>query len=225
MWQETEQRKKQRLVESGADALAEAFIRLARVDSLAEDWTDRMLATPEENIQRFRTKLAALSQPARYISWRESARFACHLRCILEDIKAGAEDPLTGVELIIAFYETDKWVFEMCDDSGGDVSDVYREDARLLFTDYAQRCTDKKSLVRLLLKLNQENEYGVRDTLIHCAAEYLSESGIRMMIVGFLEMLQNSTEKESSFRKQDWSILVGSLIHLLHDASLGDKPS
>ena len=64
-------------------------------------------------------------------------------------LKAAArqvDDPLTGIELVAAFYEADSTVFEMCDDSNGNIGDVFRYDAKELFVDYAIRCNDEKKL-------------------------------------------------------------------------------
>jgi hypothetical protein len=49
-----------------------------------------------------------------------------------------------------AFYETDKGVFDHCDDSSGHVGDVYRSNAKELFVGYAQRCPDKEWLADLV---------------------------------------------------------------------------
>lgn len=41
--------------------------------------------------------------------------------------------------------------------------------------DLASRCTNKEKIVSILLKLNRTDDYGVRDTLIYCAGDFLSE--------------------------------------------------
>ena len=79
------------------------------------------------------------------------------------------DDPLTGVELVAAFYEADNTIFEMCDDSSGNIGDVFRYDAKELFVDYASRCTDKEKIADIILKINKKDNYGIRDTLIDCA--------------------------------------------------------
>ena len=122
--------------------------------------------------------------------------------------------------MVAAFYETDEAVFENCDDSSGTIGDVYRLDAKELFLDYARRCADKDSLANLVLDLNKKDNYGVRDTLIDCAAKYLPEPNIRSMI----SQLQGLADKErEEYHKRHWLILVESLARQIKDALLFEK--
>ena len=43
------------------------------------------------------------------------------------------------------------------------------------FVDYASRCADKEKIADIILKVNQKDNYGIRDTLIDCAGECLPE--------------------------------------------------
>lgn len=70
-----------------------------------------------ENIQRFKTKLAALKRSRRFIRWDESAGFARELQDLLQDLKIGVSDPKQGAELVAAFYEADKGTLGNRDDS------------------------------------------------------------------------------------------------------------
>lgn len=100
-----------------------------------------------------------------------------------QDLKSGVDDPITGVELVAAFYEADSTIFEMCDDSSGNIGDVFRHDAKEFFVDYASRCSDKEKIADIILKVNQKDNYGIRDTLIDCAGECLPEEVIRATAV------------------------------------------
>lgn len=50
--------RKQKLLELGADRLADALLELAGRDESADDLVGRMIATPQDNIGRFRAKLS-----------------------------------------------------------------------------------------------------------------------------------------------------------------------
>ena len=167
--------RKQKLVDLEAEDLANALLELAAQSGAADDLVERLIATPTENIQRFRKKLAGLKRSRRFIDRRESLGFARKLEMLLQDLKAGVTDPLAGAELVAAFYTTDGAVLNSCDDSDGCVGDVFRYDAKELFVDFASRCTNKEKIVSILLKLNRTDDYGVRDTLIYCAGDFLSE--------------------------------------------------
>ncbi len=204
----------------GAEPLADALLELAAHTETAEDLIERMIATPKENIRRFKAKLADLKRRQRFISWKESASYAYKLEMLLEDLKSGVNDPQTGVALVAAFYQADDAVFEQCDDSSGNVGDVFRFDAKQIFVSYASRCQDKEWLGELVFKLNRENDYGVRDVLIDCASEYLPETVIRHLIDRF----QAAAGKQSDeYKKRHWLYQVESLARQIKDAPLFEK--
>lgn len=212
--------RKEHLEGLGAEVLADVLLELAEMDARVEDRVERMIATPEENLGRFRKKLAGLKRAKRFLHWGESATLAETLESVLCDLKSSVTDPRTGVELVAAFYETDEKTFGRCDDSSGHVGNVYHIDARELFVHYASRCEDKGWLRDLVVKLNATDPYGVRDVLIDCAAEYLPEAEIRRMISQF----QAQAERESEMPdKRHWYIRIESLARQIRDASLFEK--
>lgn len=212
--------KRHRLISIGPEKLADALMELAMRDDTANDMVERMTATPTENMKRFKMKLAGLKRMKRFVRWSESAALARELEALLEDLKAAVDNPKAGAELSASFYETDKAVLGNCDDSSGHVGDVYRHDAKELFVSYASRCDDKEWLGDMVFKLNQKNDYGVRDTLIHCAAEYLPEAVMRSIV----ERLWARAEHETGeYEERDAALLISSLARQLKDAPLYEK--
>ncbi|BCL62795.1 hypothetical protein DGMP_34880 [Desulfomarina profundi] len=212
--------RKQKLIELGPDALADALLNIAVHSDEADDLIKQLIATPKENIQRFKNKLSGLKRRKRFISWRESASFARELEMLLRDLKAGVDDPLNGIELVAAFYKADNTIFEMCDDSSGNIGDVFRYDAKELFVNYARRCADKDKIANIILKVNQKDNYGIRDTLIDCAGECLPEEAIRTMIA----TLQKWADKEKDeYGKRHHLRLIESLARQIKDAKLFEK--
>ncbi|MBL7048912.1 MAG: hypothetical protein ISR96_05285 [Nitrospira sp.] len=212
--------RKQKLIDLGPDALADALLNFAVHSAEADDLIEQMIATPKGNVQRFKKKLSGLKRSRRFIDWRGSASFARELEMLLQDLKSGVDDPLTGVELVAAFYEADSIIFEMCDDSSGNIGDVFRYDAKELFVDYAARCSDKDKIADTILKVNQKDSYGIRDTLINCAGECLPESVIRTMIT----TLQKWADKEKDeYGKRHHLMLIESLARQIKDAKLFEE--
>lgn len=138
--------RKQKLIDLGAEALAKALLNLAVHSDEADDLIEQLIATPKENVQRFKKKLSDLKHSNGFIDWRDAAGFGRELEMLLQDLKSGVNDPFTGVELVAAFYEADDAIFEMCDDSSGEIGDVFRYDAKELFVAYASRCIRQTSL-------------------------------------------------------------------------------
>jgi hypothetical protein len=212
--------QRQQLVDLGAGALADALLELAQRDTFANDLVDRLVALPTENLQRFNAKLAALKHPRHFISYRESAGFARELEEALQDLRSGVEDPRIGIELMVAFYEMDEAIGDNCDDSNGVVAQVFRYDAKELFTKYASRCEDKDWLVEQLLRLLEKNEYGLRDSLDDNVAEYLPEPNLRTMISRCQKLAENESD---DYKKRRWNSCIRSLARQIKDAPLFEK--
>ena len=212
--------RKQKLIDLGAEALADALLNLAVHSDEADELIEQLIATPKENVQRFKQKLSGLKNSRRFVDWRGAASFSRELEILLQDLKSGVDDPLTGVELVAAFYEADNTIFEMCDDSSGNTGDVFRYDAKELFVDYASRCDNKEKIADIILKVNQKDNYGIRDTLIDCAGECLPEEAIRTMIA----TLQKWADKEKDeYGKRQHLRSIESLAQQIKDAQLFEK--
>lgn len=212
--------RKQKLIGLGPGALADALLNLAVHSDEVDDLIEQLIATPKENVQRFKKKLSGLKRSRRFIDWRGAASFARELEMLLQDLKTGVDDPLIGLELVAAFYEADNTIFEMCDDSSGNIGDVFRYDAKELFLDYASRCADKDKIADIILKVNQKDNYGIRDTLIDCVGECLPEPVIRTMIT----TLQKWADKEKDeYGKRHHLMLIESIARQIKDAELFEK--
>lgn len=212
---------RERLVSLGPERLADELLRLAaRTDDAAES-VERLISTPEENIKRFKTRLAGLKRRRKFVDWQEAPRFARELEGLLADLRAGVDDPKAGAKLVAAFFKCDRSIFERCDDSSGVIGDVFRFDARELFTRYAAACTDKAWLSDQLLTLYDQDDYGVRAALMEIAGEFLPEWAIRDLITHLWERAEN--EPEGSYQADHWWIGVQLLARQLGDGALYEQ--
>lgn len=212
--------KRKKLTELGAETLADALLSLASHIDAADELIQRLIATPKENLRRYKQKLAGLKRRRRFILWRESADFANELETLLGDLKSAVEDPQTGVELIAAFYRADAAIFEKCDDSSGIIGNVFCLEAKNLFISYASKCQDKEWVSALVFDLVSDDNYGVRDILVDHANEYLPEDAIRDLIDKFQEA---AAKKQDDFKKRHWLNQVESLARQIKDAPLFEK--
>lgn len=212
--------RKQKLIDLGPETLTEALLNLAVHSDEADDLIEQLIATPKENVQRFKEKLSDLKHSRRFIDWRGATGFGRELEMLLQDLKSGVDDPLTGVELVAAFYEADNTIFEMCDDSNGNIGDVFRYDAKELFVDYVTRCADKEKIANIILKVNQKDNYSIRDTLIDCAGECLPEEVIRSMIA---TLQKRADQEKDEYKKRHHLMLIESLARQIKDAELFEK--
>ncbi|MEA3467819.1 MAG: hypothetical protein U9R57_06305 [Thermodesulfobacteriota bacterium] len=192
-------------------------MELAIQSDAADDMVDRLIATPQENTARFKEKLSSLKHSRHFIDWRESLSFSRELEAMLQDLEAGVSDPMTGVELVSAFYETDKRVFDNCNDSSDHVGQVYSFDAKELFVKYASRCENKEKVADIILKLQENDDYGVREILIDSAADCLPETVIRSMITKIQKLVDTSKDE---YQKRYKAGLIESLARQIKDAKL-----
>lgn len=187
--------RKQKLIDLGAEALADTILMLSRNSGRVEMLIEQMLATEEEAIEDFTEQLARYKDQKDYYAWDETYEFAGELEMLLQGIKAKVSDPLTGMELIASFFEEEAAIFELCDDSSGYIAEVFRTTAKNLFIDYAAGYHDPDKTVEIILRVNEKDNYGVRDALIECAGECVPESVIRSMIAA-LQKLAAQADKE-----------------------------
>jgi tetratricopeptide (TPR) repeat protein len=212
--------RKQKLIDLGAETLAEALLDLAVYSDTADDLIERLIATPKENVQRFKRSLSSLKRSRRFVDWRGVPKLARELEMLLQDLKSGVDDPFTGVELVARFFETDEGILGHCDDSSGLVGDVFRFTARELFVEYAAQCADKEKIAEIVLNLNRRDDYGIRDTVMDCAGEFLPEKVIRSMIPVLRKRADDETEE---FRKRRHLILIELLARQIKDPELFEK--
>lgn len=66
-----------------------------------------------------------------------------------------------------------RYIFEQCDDSSGDIGDVFSCRAHDLFVRYASDYSDKARLAEKLVELCRTDDYGVRNILFDAAYECL----------------------------------------------------
>lgn len=211
-------RQKQKLIDLGAEKLADALIELSGRFCAAEELIDRLVSSSNDNLRRFKTRLKDLTEFERY--WSDSTEFTHEMESMLQDLKLGSPDPFTGIELVASFYGTADYAVEHCHDSDGDVEYVYSIDAKELFIEYASECQEKEKIVDIILQLNQNDSYGMSKALIDCVGQFLPERNIRHMIT----MLQKSINKEKDgYQKECWRKLVESLARQLKDAPLFER--
>jgi hypothetical protein len=208
---------REQLIELGVETLADTLLNLCQISPDANTAVKRLLSTPKENIKRLKDKLASLKRGRRFIDWNETAGFANDLEQLLSDIAASVQDPDVGVELVTRFFELDSSIFDRCDDSNGDIGDVFNYSACNLFVQFANRCADKQKIVDCVITLNQQDGYGVRDGLFDKANEYLPESVLRSMVDRLWNLLE--TEK-NDYQKSQWQSAIQSIARQLKDAVL-----
>ena len=217
-------KKRNQLIELGAEVLADTLLELSSSDKIIKDVIKRLISSPDEKVKLFKTKLSQIKRRTSFVDWNEGAAFAFELRellSLLNDVK----NPDVGLELVSLFLEADQSIFERCDDSNGEIGGVYGYEAANLFVDFANRCTDKQKVIDYVIKLNQDDGYGVRQFTFDRANEYLDESMLRVMVDKLWEQLEavDPNKEFAKYTKHHWCGGVKQIAKQLKDAPLFEQ--
>lgn len=218
--QERQSELRRRLIEVGAPGLADALLDLADWSDEAAEAVQRIAATPDENLERFRSKVDDLIASDRFYDWQEAPGLARELQGILKDLEAANPDPRTALELIASFLRADGVAIETCHDAYGEVGMVFTFDARRVFTGFARRVDDEGFVVGLLLDLLAGDRYGPRMELIDHASDFLSKTGLESLVdalTGQAEGTADGSVGQASRR------VVESLARQLRDPALFER--
>jgi len=211
---------RKKLINLGTEYLADTLLELSTYSEEADNLLTRIISTPEENLKNFKSKLSKLKRSKRFIYRSESAGLANELNSLLNDLSAAITDPVIGIKFLVSFYESDKHIFNNCDDSYGHVGEVFVIYAKDLFIQYASKCADKDKIANIILKLNKIDDYGVRFAVIDSVSEFLPEKNIRSMI----ENLKKKIDiEENDDDKNHYLSLIKSLAKQLKDTELFEE--
>lgn len=166
-------------------------------------------------------KAVTAAKNRRDMFWRSQApELALMLTEELEQLKKAVKDPQVGAEALIDFYKRDAEIFEKCDDSFGNVGDIFRITAVEMFADYASRCTDKDKIADQVLLLQEDSNYGVRDILIDKASCFLDKRGIERLI----DIIERKVPTgQDIISQRPWLFMIESLARQIKDGALFER--
>lgn len=199
---------KARLVELGAETLAESIMRLACYDDRVYGMVRTLAAsTPEESADIFRQQLKRAGE-GEYLPHDRAGELALDLTTLLQSLRQSVKDPRAGLELLAEFYRADANILERSDDSYGEIGSVFQSDAQTLLTEYGVRCEDKEWFQDLLIELYAADECGVRDDLFTTATEIFSETDLQDLLA---KLQQKADLEEGKVSKRRWLRVIEAL--------------
>src|SRR3989338_4821660 len=166
-------------------------------------------------------KAVTAAKNRREMFWRsQTPELALMLTQALEQLKKVVQDSQVGAEAMLDFYKHDAEIFERCDDSCGNVGDVFRITAAQMFANYASQCADKEKIADQVLVLQEDSNYGVRDILIDKASHFLDKRGIERLI----DILERKVPVEQDIISQrPWLRMIESLACQIKDGALFER--
>lgn len=135
---------------------------------------------PEELARDVRKRLASIRRSTSFVGWRKRKALIKDLSTQVEMItdKIAPDAPTEAFELLWQFIELAPSVYARCDDSRGDVGDVFRA-ALLRFDDIAPRAMlSPTALAGQVWDAVRDNAYGEFDGIIGLLAPSLGAEGL-----------------------------------------------
>lgn len=210
-----------RLETLGAKRLAEALHILSERSETVAAYVEMLISPPSENVSRIQNAMDSLACEDHFYGYDESMELTEELESILEDILINITDADTGTALMVAFFYTDESVLERCDDSDGDVCNVYEYQATDIFVQFASSCKDKAGIAQKVTQLFLDSEYGTRSQLLKRAGEYLPNTQLRQMVANFEAQVEKC--KVNDFEQHHALMGIEILASQLNDPELFEK--
>ncbi len=208
---------KSQLLKVPPEKLIELLFELAGDKEVSWSKIERLVARPKENATRFSKRLRELKSRGGFVSWKYSSHFGAELTDLLKDLDSANPQVDEGFKLICDFYEADKDIFEQCDDSSGNIGDVFRSDALDLYAHFAKSHPDRKYVIAKTLDLVLKDGYGVRDYLISSAYRFLDKNELKQLF----DLIVTASVNEKREYARDWKL--ASIAKQLGDAPLFEK--
>ncbi|OHD57178.1 MAG: hypothetical protein A2Y33_09660 [Spirochaetes bacterium GWF1_51_8] len=172
-------------------------------------------------LRKINVKLAGLKRSRKLYDWRDVPDLADKLNNILDDISRAELISEDQILLVEEFYRCDKTVFENCDDSSGQIGEIFRYSAKDLFWNIASRILDKSLIFSVISDLLQENQYGARDTLLDDVEGLLSPDEIRILIDLLWKIYKQKPAKKNEY--SDYLHGIRTLAGQIPDPELYEK--
>ena len=215
-----ENNRRRQLIALGAEKLADHLLALAAHNDEALSLIISITANPDEIVASFKHKLSQLRAQDYWIEWDETTAFARRLETMCGQLAASAVDASTGFALTVEFFESDEDIMERCDDSDGEVGDVFTGCLTDLFHAFAKDVEDRDLVMENLITLSENNQYGVRDMLVEGAHKSLSHEEMRALVARLKSMIEAAKEGDRDRGKRR---MIQSLARQLGDLELYEE--
>jgi hypothetical protein len=175
-------------------------------------------------------RIQSVKRGRKFIDYYASYSFARGLESITRDIETGLleSSPELAFGLVDKFLATAEKVLERCDDSNGDISGVYSDATLLWLTTASSWSNSKENWLERIYQLNQQNDYGVLDSLLPNSHLLLSNEQLNQLAWRYeseLKMAMKAPTENGEFNLLTLkpSVALHSIAEALKDPELYEK--
>lgn len=212
--------RKNKLIELGPEVLSQALLDLENNYFGINDIIDRLISSPEINVQRFKNKLSQLQNFTPIYDWDDIQDFITNLKQLLESLKQDIKDPIIGMQLVIEFFKAENSVLEITENSCDAVRDVYTINAHELFIYYANLCSNKNIIEQNIIDSIIDFACISIDAIVDCSVKCLTTASLKK-IIKTIKDLANSTNED--YVKTRYLRAIASLAKQMDDAKLYEQ--
>lgn len=223
---------KDKLTDIDADTLRDFILDLyLRYPELSDKIEALTLAEDPVALSKvLRKRIASLKRGRRFIDYRASFDFVRELEAVLVDIESGLleRSPEHAFDLVDRFLVTAELVLNRVDDSGGVVSEVYRQ-AVLLWLTAAKGWREANiDWLERIYHLYQQNDYGVLDPLLPNAHLLLTQDQLKQLAWRYENMLRKALKSPEQEDKVNLvalhsGVALGQIADALRDPALYER--
>ena len=155
-------------------------------------------------------RISNLDRVDGYHDWRGAGAIGTDVETLVEDISNDAlrRDPRRAAQLLEQVVDQQHALFEMVDDSDGEVGDALRQVVETWGRAWASvDDRDAETVAELVFDAFFENDYGVLDEVIPAFAQALGSDGLAVLEARFRKALGQAPEAadDDEDRSRDWN--------------------
>lgn len=213
------------------------------VDKLIDKKIDRLLLQTDKSklIKKLTSTIKGLKRRRKFVDYWESSEFALELTHLLSDVLSLQEsEPRQCLELLELFIATSESSLNRCDDSSGQVGDIYRSlaqhwlsVARLCYEiDKAQASIEEQAILsrgwqNKVIELAKNNDFGEMDALLPNVDKLLSTEEVITLIEHYQSMynraLNDNNQDDDDYEVMELGINLENVAKALGDIELYER--
>ncbi|MGE3063419.1 MAG: DUF6880 family protein [bacterium] len=173
-----------------------------------------------EIYKEIKSEIDRLRRSERFYNRFNAPTLARGIAMIESRIRSENIDIDEKIELIVKLFDSEEHFVSNCDDSDGDLGDVYCEICST-FCLIVKNHKDRKKILLLIKKLIEKNNYGLHDELLNRLAEFMTKEEMKELYEYFMNLAISSTGDDSKNGCEKYIPI--SIAESLQDAELYEK--
>jgi uncharacterized protein DUF6880 len=194
--------------------LAETLVALSETSEHVEEAVQRLVATPQQRLERFSQKLEDLNNPQGFVRGQTTV-YAQKMQQALDELRTPEIEAQKALECLSRFFQSDQKLIESYDDTSGTIGELFRDPAARMFAGFAAE--QPEQAVEHLLVLLSRDPYNTRIPLLRRVANSLPAESLTSLAESFEKQHADS---DSDSAERHYNNILLALAKPMKDAAL-----